>query len=558
VLFLTGAGRVACWGSNAQGQCGFGAEVTLEESPTIVDYADWANTTFVSVAAGSDHSLAVDTIGRVWCWGANGNKQCGGSSKNARIYAPKVLDAQELDFALAVDAVAAGEHSLVVMASGMVYGMGLNNLGVLGSGNDTIAMVQDATPVGNLANGVGPTIFSVVTSAEFAIGTLAMEPSECKFNCNGHGVCIKGKCKCSDVWEGPNCGVPICPTVTPSGADECNRIGTCTPALVPYCECPEGFQGAACDEADCSVRNLFDCNYANLSALLGSDNTTRCALDNSSTSWPLYLANTTNVTDTLDFGPRCDCPAGFAQPNCTECVQGASGRQCDQIDCTHLDDCNGRGSCRLNLFENEVKCQCKKSYAGDKCEELKGDCFKTGEGECSGNGFCVETVVTDKDTGQEKVSFFCECEPRWGGEDCADFKCPGSLGSECSANGRCVLGNQGLGSCACENNWDGPDCSQAVCAGGELNDCNGNGECAVVGGNPGCLCFKGYSGSACGSDDDDSIGGLIIGFIVALVVILACGVAYMLYARWIKPRGNLVRYFDPTNATANKSIFVGV
>jgi hypothetical protein len=221
-----------------------------------------------------------------------------------------------------------------------------------------------------------------------------------------------------------------------------------------------------------------------------------------------------------------------------------------------LDSCNGRGECRLNIRENEVDCKCENSYSGDKCEVLNGDCFKTKDGECSGHGFCVETVLTDKNTGNQTVNFYCECEPRWEGEDCNEFKCPGSLGSQCSSNGRCVLSNSGLGSCACEDNWSGADCSQAVCT--TLNDCNGNGECAVVGGNPGCLCFEGFSGDGCGSDDDDSIEGLIIGFIVALVIILFCGLAYMLYARWVKPRGNLVRYFDPTNANANKSLFVGV
>jgi alpha-tubulin suppressor-like RCC1 family protein len=68
-------GQVACWGNDDQAQLGLGADSGVAPSAraTIV-----STLTGVSrVVAGDGFSCALLMNGQVWCWGANGNAQCG-------------------------------------------------------------------------------------------------------------------------------------------------------------------------------------------------------------------------------------------------------------------------------------------------------------------------------------------------------------------------------------------------------------------------------------------------------------------------------------------------
>ncbi len=63
--------RVECWGANTFGQLGNGTREDSDE-PVLIDLDD-----VVQVAAGGDHTCALQGDGQVWCWGRNDFGQLG-------------------------------------------------------------------------------------------------------------------------------------------------------------------------------------------------------------------------------------------------------------------------------------------------------------------------------------------------------------------------------------------------------------------------------------------------------------------------------------------------
>jgi alpha-tubulin suppressor-like RCC1 family protein len=80
-LALQDDGTIWIWGLNNQGQLGNGtmmtdANLNYEASPAKVK----SNETFIAIAAGENHSMALSTDGTVWAWGDNSKGQLGNNS----------------------------------------------------------------------------------------------------------------------------------------------------------------------------------------------------------------------------------------------------------------------------------------------------------------------------------------------------------------------------------------------------------------------------------------------------------------------------------------------
>jgi len=93
---LTASGRVACWGSHEFGQlgttqsftCGTGA---ANGSPAPIEVGGSLDgVKAVDLDAGEDHTCALDDQGRVHCWGANAEGQCGFSPDQAIVDQPAI------------------------------------------------------------------------------------------------------------------------------------------------------------------------------------------------------------------------------------------------------------------------------------------------------------------------------------------------------------------------------------------------------------------------------------------------------------------------------------
>jgi alpha-tubulin suppressor-like RCC1 family protein len=64
---LAADGTAYCWGSNANGQLGIGSVGGSRDIPTAVT----GGTKFTAIAVGGQHTCALATDGRPWCWGAD-------------------------------------------------------------------------------------------------------------------------------------------------------------------------------------------------------------------------------------------------------------------------------------------------------------------------------------------------------------------------------------------------------------------------------------------------------------------------------------------------------
>ncbi len=127
-LVLRADGSVWAWGENGKGQLGIGT-TNDAHTPYTTQISN-----VVAIAAGGSHSLALKNDGTVWAWGANDGGQLGNGT-NAGAASPVQVKGFFLVRAIAI---AAGEnHSLAVDGNGEVWAWGKNNSGQLGDSSIT-------------------------------------------------------------------------------------------------------------------------------------------------------------------------------------------------------------------------------------------------------------------------------------------------------------------------------------------------------------------------------------------------------------------------------------
>jgi alpha-tubulin suppressor-like RCC1 family protein len=145
-LALRADGTVWAWGANGFGQLG-NNDNTLANSNTPVQVTDAAGTGFltgiIAIAAGGDHSMALKSDGTVWTWGRNGNGELGNNDPTHTLQQlpVQVTGIGGTGFLTNVVAVAAGRyHSLAILDDGTLLSWGLNNFGQLGlNDNNTVS-----------------------------------------------------------------------------------------------------------------------------------------------------------------------------------------------------------------------------------------------------------------------------------------------------------------------------------------------------------------------------------------------------------------------------------
>ena len=121
-------GAVRCWGMNFYGQLGDGG-TELGLSPVT---PQGLNAGIVGLAAGADHTCALNAQGGVLCWGANYAGQLGDGSGLDRLSPTAVSGLSS-----GVRAIGAGQrHTCAVLTSGGIKCWGFNFAGQLGDGSN--------------------------------------------------------------------------------------------------------------------------------------------------------------------------------------------------------------------------------------------------------------------------------------------------------------------------------------------------------------------------------------------------------------------------------------
>lgn len=154
---LDESGKVWTWGRNSYGQLGHSATVYENEKPVTVAGLP----PIVAIAAGDNHTLAVDHNGEVWAWGRNTYGQLGVAGANSVPPVKVSLVPQPLGDIVAV--AAGAEHSVALKRDGTVWAWGQNSLGQLGNGQTTDVntkptMVSNLTGIMRIAAGDNHTV----------------------------------------------------------------------------------------------------------------------------------------------------------------------------------------------------------------------------------------------------------------------------------------------------------------------------------------------------------------------------------------------------------------
>ncbi len=122
-------GTVWCYGNNSNGELG---NETTKYSDEPVQAIFPEGTIIIQISAGENFSLALDSEGHVWAWGANDYYQLGSTIKG---YINKPTKVQGLE---RITKISAGSYSaLAIDENKEVYGWGLNSNGELGIGSYT-------------------------------------------------------------------------------------------------------------------------------------------------------------------------------------------------------------------------------------------------------------------------------------------------------------------------------------------------------------------------------------------------------------------------------------
>lgn len=128
--------RVLCWGSNNFGELGNGRYTSpLLLATPVIGISGGALHDVVAIAAGNEHTCALISDGSVLCWGDNSSGQLGDNSNLSSRLPVAVLDPSGMRNLANVVAIAAGsDHSCALQGDGTAHCWGNNAWGQLGNG----------------------------------------------------------------------------------------------------------------------------------------------------------------------------------------------------------------------------------------------------------------------------------------------------------------------------------------------------------------------------------------------------------------------------------------
>ena len=121
------------WGSNSYGQLGNGNDTTVYNSTTPTQVVGGHK--FTQIAIGSSHMAAIDTDGNIWTWGQNWNGQLGDGTggPNAQSSIPVKVKSDRKFKQIA----AGGDNTIALDTTGKIWAWGANYSYSLGDGTST-------------------------------------------------------------------------------------------------------------------------------------------------------------------------------------------------------------------------------------------------------------------------------------------------------------------------------------------------------------------------------------------------------------------------------------
>jgi alpha-tubulin suppressor-like RCC1 family protein len=147
-LALDSLGKVHAWGRNIYGNIGNGTITTSQTIPITISTTTPSSitntTTIVAISAGWYHTLALDSLGKVHAWGKNTNGQLGNgntTSSSLPIAISTTTPSSITNTTTIVAIACGGDHTLALDSFGKVHAWGDNSSGRLGINSTTSSSV---------------------------------------------------------------------------------------------------------------------------------------------------------------------------------------------------------------------------------------------------------------------------------------------------------------------------------------------------------------------------------------------------------------------------------
>lgn len=158
-LALKSDGTVWAWGYNGFGEIGVGTYGGAHPLPAQVS----GLTGIVAIAAGNQHSLALDSSGTLYSWGRNDDGELARGGPDTYAHPTPLAIPQNLTGASALSG--GGAHSLALVSGGSIWAWGNNRFGQLGDGSNTLRNTPQAVSV----------VTNVTSISAGSVHTLALE-----------------------------------------------------------------------------------------------------------------------------------------------------------------------------------------------------------------------------------------------------------------------------------------------------------------------------------------------------------------------------------------------
>ena len=150
---LSSHGQAYCWGWNGWGQLGSGS-ATAASLPVAVDSSGvLSGKTLTQVALGNNHTCALTAEGRAYCWGSNNWGQLGNGSTTSSNLPVAVDTGGALSRTRVTQIAARGDHTCALTSEGRAYCWGWNGWGQLGNGSTTSSNVPVAVDTSGILGG---------------------------------------------------------------------------------------------------------------------------------------------------------------------------------------------------------------------------------------------------------------------------------------------------------------------------------------------------------------------------------------------------------------------
>ena len=139
-------GKAYCWGNDVSYQLGSGAPTGVSFSPVAVDMSgELLGKSVKQIASSQDHTCAIDTEGKAFCWGNNLNGELGDGLQTGFMPSPVAVDMSGELLGETIESIYTGGvygygYSCAITTSEQLYCWGANIQGELGIGSFQLSL----------------------------------------------------------------------------------------------------------------------------------------------------------------------------------------------------------------------------------------------------------------------------------------------------------------------------------------------------------------------------------------------------------------------------------